>query len=238
VTNTNDTDTFVQEVDEKLREERMLGILRRYGAYLIGAFVVFVAALGGWQWFESYRTSQARSQADEYVQAQELARAGDLEGAKAAFERLGGEGPAIYRQMARMEHAGVLAEQGDLAAAITEFDAAAEAANDPVVRQTAQLRAAYLAADTQDFAALRTRLDPIIATNTRLSFLARELLAIEAWEAGETALARETLENLTLAFDAPETVRNRAQIALAVLGPAPAASPSETPAAPSEGETK
>ena len=59
---------------------------------------------------------------------------------------------------------------------------------------------------------------------------------------GETDLARETLEQLTLAFEAPDSLRQRAQIALSVLGPAPAAP--ETPAdgvpapAPSEGETK
>ena len=61
-------------------------------------------------------------------------------------------------------------------------------------------------------------------------------------EAGETQLARETLEQLTLAFEAPDSLRQRAQIALSVLGPAPATE--ETPAdgaqapAPSEGETK
>ena len=56
----------------------------------------------------------------------------------------------------------------------------------------------------------------------RISYLARELLGVEAWEAGENDLARDTLENLTLAFDAPEAVRQRAQLALSVIGPAPA----------------
>jgi hypothetical protein len=106
------------------------------------------------------------------------------------------------------------------------------------MRLTAQIRAAYIAADTGDFAALQTRLTPIIESETRFSYLARELLGIEAWEAGEIDLARDTLESLTLAFDAPEEVRQRAQIALSVIGPAPATSAdgAEAPA-PSEGET-
>ena len=108
------------------------------------------------------------------------------------------------------------------------------------MRESAQIRAAYIAADIQDFPALRTRLEPLIASDTRVQYLAKELLAVEAWEAGETQLARETLDQLTLAFEAPDSLRQRAQIALSVMGPAPA---TETPAdgaaapAPSEGET-
>ncbi len=234
----NETDTFVQEVDESLRQDRMLTIARRYGPWFIGAFLVFIVGLGGWQGWRYYATEAAREHAEDYSAAQELARAGNLNGAKTEFQRLTGEGPATYRVMARMEHAAVLQAQGDLDAALAEFDAAAEAARDPVMRDTAQLRAAYIAAETQDFTALQTRLQPLIDSNSRLSYLARELLAIEAWEAGQNDIARDTLENLTLAFDAPEAVRQRAQVALSVIGPAP-----ETPAegaapAPSEGESK
>jgi hypothetical protein len=169
-----------------------------------------------------------------------LARDGNLDGAKAEFERLSNEGPRAYRVMAQMERAALLEAEGDLEGALAGFDAAAEAANDPVMRESAQLRAGYIAAETQDFPALQQRLAPLIESDSRLSYLARELLAIEAWEAGETQLARETLETLTLAFEAPEPVRQRAQIALSVIGPAPesdaeGAAPASTP---SEGESK
>jgi hypothetical protein len=142
--------------------------------------------------------------------------------------------------MARMEHAGVLQAQGDLQAAIAAFDAAAEAAGDESMRASAQLRAAYLVADTQDFQALQTRLAPLIARGGAMSFLARELLAVEAWEAGQIELARENLETLQLAFDAPESVRQRAQLALAVIGPAPEGAADDAAPArePSEGESK
>jgi hypothetical protein len=139
-----------------------------------------------------------------------------------------------------MERAALLAIEGDLEAALAEFDAAAESASDPTLRESAQIRAAYIAAETQDFAALRTRVQPLIDSDSRVSYLARELLAIEAWEAGDRALARETLQELTLAFEAPDTVRQRAQVALGVIGPGeetPADGAAEAPA-PSEGESK
>lgn len=238
---TNETDSFVSEVDESLRQDRVLEFFKRYGVWLLGAFVVLILGIGAWQGWRAYSLAAAREHSDDYVAAQTLAREGNLDEAKAAFEELADSGPAHFRVMARMEHAAVLQAQGDLQAALTEFDAAAEQARDPVMREAAQMRAAYIAADTQDFAALQTRLQPLIDDGGRMAYLARELLAIEAWEAGNLDLARELLENLTTAFDAPEAVRQRAQVALSVVGPAPESTPADgAPAAPapSEGETK
>jgi len=233
----NETDSFVNEVDDSLRQDRVLQMAKKYGPWLIGLFVVFLIGIGGWQMWQGRQAESARAQSDAYEAAIALARGGNLDGAKAEFQRMSGEGPRTYRVMARMQHAAILQVQGDLEAAIAEFDAAAEAANDPIMRDTARLRAAYIAAETEDFAAVQSRLQPLVDSDSRLAYLARELLGVEAWEAGQTELARDTLENLTLAFDAPDAVRERAQLALAVIGPAPA-TPADGAAAPapSEGE--
>lgn len=235
---TNDTDSFVSEVDESIRQDRMLGLARKWGPYLLGAFVAIILGVAAWQGWRAYSVGQSREAAEAYAAAQALAQGGDLDAAKAEFERLSGEGPRVYRTMARMERAAILEAQGDLEGALAAFDEAAEQTNEPLMRQTAQLRAAYIAAETQDFDALQARLAPIIESDTRLSYLARELLAIEAWEAGQLDIARSTFENLTLAFDAPQAVQERAQSALLVIGPAPATSADGADApAPSEGET-
>lgn len=216
-----------------------MAFLRRYGLWLIAGVVIFLAGVGGWQVWKHNRIEAARAHSAEYLAAQTLVREGDLEGAAAAFSELREKGPRAYRIMARMEYGAVLQAQGDLDGALAEFDAAAEATSDPVLRETAQLRAAYIAAETQDFAALQARLQPLIEDGGRLSYLAQELLAIEAWEAGEADLARQTLENLTLAFDAPQAVQRRAQVALSVVGPAPTSAEGATDApAPSEGDSE
>ncbi|GAM99718.1 Mlr7403 protein [alpha proteobacterium U9-1i] len=234
----NETDSFIQEVDERVREDRVMTFFKRWGLWLGGALVVVLVGIGGWQLWRAQQTESARSQAEAYVAAQELARAGNLDDAKAAFENLTNEGPRTYRVMAQLEHAAVLEAQGDLQGALAEFDAAAEAATDPLMKRTAQMRAAYLVAETQDFAAVQARLTPIIEGGGQLATLAQELLAVEAWEAGEVDLARQTLDAIALAFEAPESVRQRAQVALAVIGPAPATAEQETtapaPAAPAQ----
>lgn len=238
---TNETDSFVNEVDENLRREQAVSLARKYGPWILGAFIALLVAIGGWQIWKQYSLDTSRHHAEEYAAAQALLTAGNVAEAKTEFERLSNEGPRIYRTMARMEHAAILVQEGDLEGAVTGFDSAAEIAPDPIMRESAQIRAAYIAADTQDFAALRTRLEPLIASDTGVSYLAKELLAVEAWESGDTQLARQTFDQLVLALGAPDTLRQRARVALSVLGPAPAST--QTPAdgaaapAPSEGAT-
>lgn len=234
---TNENESFFQEVEERVRQDKVLTQLKKYGPWLVGALALGLVALGGWTGYQEWRINSARQQSVPFSEAQAQLRSGDLDGAKAAFAELSSQGPQVYRAMAQMEHAAILQAQGDYPGAIAGFDAAAEASPDPVMRDTARLRAAYLVAETQDFEALQTRLQPMIDGETPFSYAARELLGVEAWEAGNLDLARDTLEPLTLAFDAPESVRQRAQLALAVIGPspasaAPAASPAPEAAAP------
>jgi hypothetical protein len=225
------TESFVQEVDQNLRDERMLAEAKRHAPLAIAAVALFIAAIAGWQMWRGYQTNEARKGAQEFSAAQTLAGNGDMNGAKAAFLALTTRGPQTYRVMARLEYAAVLQAQGDLTGALAAFDKAATESNDPVMRESAQLRAAYLAAETQDFDAINRRLQPMLNSHTRLSYLAQELLAVQAWKAGKMDVARNTLQNLSLAFSAPESVRQRAQQYLAVIGPAPA-QPAPTTSAP------
>lgn len=235
----HESDSFIQEVDESLRQDQVLAFLRRYGVYIAGLFVALLIGLVAWQWWQGDQLKSARRQSDAYAAAMNLAASGNFDDAKAAFEELSGQGPRSYRVMAQVQRAAILATEGDLEGALAGFDAAAERANDPLLRDTIRMRAAYIAAETGDFAALQTRLQPLIESDSRISFLARELLAFEAWEAGQTDLARSTLEPLSLAFDAPQAVRQRAELALAVIGQAPATSADGAQApAPSEGENQ
>jgi hypothetical protein len=143
---TNETDSFIQEVDERVREDKVLAFFKRWGVLLAIVVGAGILGIGAWQWWQANQISTARSQADAYAAAQQLARDGNLDDAKTAFENLSNEGPRAYRVMAQMERAAVLEAQGDLQGALTGFDAAAEAASDPIMQRTAQMRAAYIVA--------------------------------------------------------------------------------------------
>ncbi|HWA00538.1 MAG TPA: tetratricopeptide repeat protein [Caulobacterales bacterium] len=236
---TNDSDSFIQEVDEQVRADRLVAMAKRYGPWALGAFVALLLGVVGWEFWRNHQIDEARKHSDAFAAAQEQLRAGNLQEGAAAFEALTQRGPKTYRVMAMMQRAAALEAQGDLQAAIAEFDRAAEAADDATMRDAARLRAAYLVADTQDFQAVQQRLAPLIAEHNQFSYLARELLAVEAWEAGQLQVARDTLNGITLAFDAPPSVRQRAQFELAVIGSGPAEAAAPAPAnPPAPGEHK
>lgn len=214
------TDIF-EDVEEQVRQDRYSQWAKRYGPWALGALALILLAVGGWQGYKYFNTQTARSQAVAFAAAQQKAREGDAAAALPEFERMSANGPQVYRAMAMMERAAILQAQGDLPGALAQFDAAAEAAPDPIMEDAARIRAAYIVADTQDFQAVQARLRPLIESDRQVSYLARELLGVEAWEAGDDALARSTLESLTLAFDVPDAVRQRVQLALNVIGPAP-----------------
>lgn len=230
---TNQDESFFQEVEEAVRQDRYLDLAKKYGLWVVAAVALVLALVGGWVLYERWQVDQGRETAEQFAAAQKLLNENRAEEAAAAFEKMSKSGPQSYRVMAMMDRAQAMEMQGDMAGALAQFDAAAEAASDPVMKQTAQLRAAYLVAEDQDFQAVRARVEPIIEKGGPVSFLARELLAMEAMEAGDSNLARQNFEALTLAFETPEPVRERAQIALSVLPPAPTAA---TP--PTSGEPK
>ena len=224
------SDAFT-EVEEEVRRDRYMRWMRQFGPWIGGALALVLIGVGGWQAYEGWRHGQARTYSNDFSAAQEMLTAGDAKGAVAALQALDEGGPAIYRQLAELEAASALVAQGDLQGALTRYDAAAAAARDPIVRDTARLRAAYLVADSQDFPAVQARVAPIIEAGGPIGHLARELLAIEAWEAGEFALARSSFDQITLSTDAPEAMQQRARLALAVLGPA---APRQAGAAPAQ----
>ncbi len=225
------TEGFVQEVDQRVREERLLADAKRYGPWVAALFIVFLLGLGGWQIWQQQQANAAREQSAAFAAAQQMAQQSNVEGAKAAFLRLTTQGSPNYRVMARMEYAAIQQLQGDLDGSIASFDQAAAATNDPILKETAQLRAAYIAAETQDFEALQRRLQPLLQSHSRISFLGRELLAIQAWRTGHNDVARSTLQDISLAFDAPDGVRQRAEVTLSLLPPeAPTAPPANPPA--------
>lgn len=230
-----------EEVEEKLREDKLQTWWNKYGGLVIGGAVALVLGVGASNAWSAWSTASSRSAAEKYaVLAKQVETdPATAEPKLAAFAKSASGG---YRALALMDRAGALAANGDTAAAIRAFDEAAKASSEPLLKQSAQLRAAYLAAETESFANLQARLQPMIDARGPFSYLARELIGVQAWKAGNFERARTEFAFLQAAFDAPSGVRVRAERFLVLIGP-PAASaaakgPDAPAATPKSGDTK
>lgn len=227
------TDVF-EEVEEQIRQDRYISFFKKWGIWLAVGFGLLLAGMSAGLAWRHYDDQNRRENSEAFAAVLTQLQEGRVDAAKASLEAFEGRDEGVYRAFSLMAEAAILVEEGDLAGAAEKFDAAAEASRNPLVRDSARLRAAYLVADTQDLAALETRLEPLLTDDTagEIRAAARELLAIEAWEAGQTDRARELFDQLALDPFAPDAIRQRAEsMAPAVLGPAAAPEAATTPAA-------
>lgn len=233
------TDLF-EEVEENLRRDQLQTLWKKYGVFAIGGAVALVLGVGGVSVFRSWQEGQSKAASQSFSELQQLAQT-DPAAAAPKLAEFSKNGFGGYKALAEMERAGALQTEGDLPGALLAFDNAAKMSNEPAIKQSAQLRAAYIAAESENFAAIEARVQPLIANGGAFGYLGRELLGVEAYEAGQIERARTEFSYLETAFDAPEGVRERAQRFLAVLGPAPEAAaqaPAATGAEKKTGETK
>ncbi len=206
-----------KEVDEELRRDHAAQVWKKYGHFVIGAAVAVVlatAAYQAWTWWDlEQRTELSRS----YAAAVELLEQGKSEEAAAAFGELAAAGSG-YGTLAAFNRARLLAEAGEIAAAVETWDRlAASASAGPAFRGAATLLSVMHQSDSGDPAELEARLAPLTAEDSGFRPIALELTAVMALRRGDRARAREIYTGLADDRTAPVALRGRASQMLAAL---------------------
>ena len=206
------------EIDEELRQEKLRKLWDRYGVLVLAAAVAVVLAVAGWRAYDHWRSKQAEVQGDAFVAAARLAGSGDLAGAEAAFTALAGTSSGSYPSLAGLRAAALKAEAGDKAGAVAAYDAlAARASTTPLLGEVARIRAAQLAVDLEDRAALEVRVGPLAAATRPFRSEAREILALVAWKAGDFDTARKWLEAIETDPETPRDLLDRTAMLTALI---------------------
>ena len=205
------------EVDEQLRAARLKTLFRRSWPYAAGVLaLVLVAASCVWAW-SAYETAAEGKDSQRYADALTLLASGDTAGGRIKFAAIARDGTPTYRALALMQEAGVRLKAQDAPGAVALFDQAAAVARDPITRDAARLRAAFLIMDTAPYDQIRTRLQPLTATGRPFAVLAREGLAVAELASGRTAEAKGDFEVLSLSSDVSDASRARANAALGMI---------------------
>lgn len=214
----SDSDSFIQEVSEEVRRDRMFRLWRRYAPLVLAAIVAVVGAAAVSAWLDHRRETAARDVGDTLLDAGE---AGDprrrAEAFLAAADAMNG-GAAM---LARLRAAGELAASGDAAGAARLYRAVAEAADtEPAFAAFAAYRAAVLAAPEAGPRATVAALTPLTAPEGPFRLLALEARAAAHLALGEHDAARADIALLAIDPTVTENTRARAQELLTILGAA------------------
>lgn len=177
----NQNDSFIDEVTEDLRRDRLFLLFRRFGWV---ALLAILAIVGGAAWREYARSqSEARAEAwgDAVLAAQ---KAADPVAALAAVDPLGAPGRQALTQMLA---AGAEAEAGQHQQAADRLKAAAETVqDDPVIHDLALLKAVMAAGPAMDAAERDRILADLSKPGAPFELLALEQKAVALIGAGRT----------------------------------------------------
>jgi hypothetical protein len=206
-----------REVDEDIRRDQLKKLWDRTAPYVIGAAVLIVVATAGYRGWEYWQERQAQSSGDRFVAAVQQSDDGRTAESIAALESLVADGTGGYPILARFRIATEKAKAGDIEGAVAEFDTIA-AGNAPAeMRAMARLRAAILLVDTASLAELESRIGDLAATGTPWRHTAREVLGLAAWRSGDYEGARTHFDSLVADQEAPQDLRQRVQLMLALV---------------------
>lgn len=206
----SDTDSFIEEVSEEVRKDKLFGFLQQY-AWAIG--LVLFAIVGGAAYNEYSKAStraayEARGDAlmsvlQEPDPQSRLAKLSDLEATV----------------MTRLFRGQAAVEAGNRDEAVAIFSAIAEdSGSDEIYRDMAALKSVYLTRGEAGLEEQRALLDPLTTAGRPFRLLALEARAVAFMQARERDAA---LEDLTAVLLDPETQQNlsrRASQLILVLG--------------------
>jgi hypothetical protein len=211
------TDIF-EQVEEELRSDRYKRLARTWLPVVGGILVLaLIAALGWWGW-QSYQTSRAANASVAYERGIEALQTNDLAAAESAFAEAEREGNGAYKSMALAQRAGLALAANRVDEAIELLDESAKAVGDPLLSDSSAFKAALLAMDTDaTYEDIEGRLTPLTREGRPLRPQALEALAMAQLQFGKSTEARATFVQLQLGQDVPDTVRQRAQAAIAMI---------------------
>ena len=214
----SESDSFIQEVTEEVRQDRMFALWKKWGPFILAAIVLVVGAAALWSWNNARQRAEAEARG-----AALLAPNADRQ---ALVDRI--EPPA--RIVAEFAAAAELARSGDaadLAEAVRRYRGiAARGDIAEHYRQLALLQAVRLEAVSADPSAALTELAPLI-DGSPYALLARELAAALHLKAGDREAAHAELQAILADPRATSSLRLRAQELLTASG---GDLPAQTPA--------
>ncbi len=207
------------EVDEEVRRDQLKKLWDQYSIYIIALALLIIAGVGGWRGYQYLEAKKAAEAGAAFDKAAELSDANKHAEAEAAFADLAAKAPWGYRILARLRTAAEVANRDKSAAAKMFDDIAADTSVGAPERDLARIRAAQLLLETTTYPNMLQRLEPATAADATFRHTARELLALSAWRANDTAATRQWLDLIANDGESPPSLRSRAEALQALLPP-------------------
>ena len=216
---TDSNDTFFQEVEENLRRDRMTDFFKSYGKWVAVAVVLFLAAVGGWIYWEEQQKRTSSDQSEKlHAVLTDLAgnRTQTVPQRVAELEKSHSD---VVRASAILTDAAVALEKNNRSAAIAKYR---ELANDKGLaqpfRDVATVRLTALEFDTIKPEEVIARLQPLAKAGNPWFGSAGEMTALALMKQNKNAEAGRLFAAIAADQQVPSSIRSRAVQVAGTLG--------------------
>jgi hypothetical protein len=208
---TDSDDTFLREVDENLRRDQLRDWARKYGWWLVGALVLFLAAVGGWLYWQERQRAEAAEDSELLSQIYTDIGAGKMATVPKRLDALADDGKGAVRATALFTGAAVALEQNDRATATAKYNAIAN--DDDLAapyRDLGLIRATSLEFDTLKPEQVIARMEPLAKPGNPWFGTAGELTAMAMIKQGKKSEAGRLFATIAADRQVPPSIRARA----------------------------
>ena len=209
---------LMREVDEAVRHDEVGDFARKYGWPLGIAFVVAMAAFGGFLFWQGSQEGNLEEQSEQLVQAIDELEAGNTDIADDELALLA-QGKGGSAAMARLLRGGIALERGDTETAAAMFDTVANDADMPrELRDIATIRSVTARYDEMDPQEVLDRVGPLAVPDNPYYGSAGELVAHAYLAQNKNDEAGALLVDIAGSDDVPDSIRSRARQLAGLLG--------------------
>ncbi len=211
----SETDSFLEEVAEEVRRDKLYGYARKYGWIAVLAVVLLVGGAAYLEWSKARTEAAAQARGDAMIAALNVDSAPER---AAALAGVADEADAA-KPVIELRRAAVLAEAGDKPAALAVLDElAGSAETEPLYRELAKLKAVILRGPDMDQGQRMAALDALANPGAPFRTLALEQRAVALLDAGDKDGALEQLKSLLQEPGVSDAMRNRTEQLILALG--------------------
>ena len=213
------SDTFVREVDENLRRDRIRDFFRENGAWLVFALILFLAACGGIIWYQQHREDRAAEHVEQLAQIYKDIGTGNTAKAPQQLDELSNSSSKAVRASAMFTRAALALQQNDQKLAISTYKTIADDSSFPdAYRNAALIRQTALEFDQLQPQDVISRLQPLTKAGDPWFGSAGEMTALALIKQGKNKEAGQLFAAIAKDKTVPDSIRNRAVQISGTLG--------------------
>jgi hypothetical protein len=204
------TETFEREVDENLRRDQIRDFFKDNGSYLVGLLILFLAASGGFIWFQQHRENTAQAHVEQIAQIYKDIGTGNTSKVPQQLDDLSQSSSKAVRATALFTRAAFALQQNNQKLAIATLKTIADDGSLPdSYRNAALIRQTALEFDQLQPQQVIARMQPLAKAGNPWFGSAGEMTALALVKQGKKKEAGELFAAIAKDKSVPQSLRDR-----------------------------